>query len=239
MSQEEVKEGGAEAASSSTAANAELHISLLELQQQNGVAAQIYTRLCYVGRLAEGANERSVRQWHADALEAESTGVALVQGDTVAALVECSPDGATAFLQGLAGCALFRPSSVRVVCSVEACPSRSFSEWRCVPLKMPVEDGYELPLDQAAIESHALYAGLLGVGKRFQDSSMSPADREANWSNLAKFCPDSLPSNEKVLVFARSDGVQEVSEFLAMYDPAINAKADSDLVWPIASDAPF
>jgi len=209
--------------------------SLYEVQESNGVASSSCSRVCYAATLAAGTAGRKVSDWHAAAVEAGSTGIALVQEGSVVGVVESSSEGVTAFLRALAAYDAVGEASVLALS--EDCPARAFAEHRTATgIKMEHAD-FDLVEDAVVNASFALYASLLAVGRKLKADRMSAADKAAAYANLKNYCGpgqgDLVPAGDTVVGFATSEHTQSLADCLALYDSPINVKLGSELVWPV------
>ena len=136
------------------------------------------------------------------------------------------------------GAASFAFASARVVASSEDTAS-AFPGWHFGFVEaLALDDGYE-PLEEARVLKVATKANIavLELGKRLGDAARANDDAEASealGAMRALELEDAFPTQQQLMGVLRNveDGPPTVSEFLDVYDAALDVDLDSENVWP-------
>jgi hypothetical protein len=182
-----------------------------------GPKKALTSRVCYVAEIAAGTSAEK-NAGHMKSLFGRVTdkvnGIALVHSDSLIGLIESTPTGVMGVMRELEK-ASGPLSGIRVVCSVEDCPSVLFSTWSSKAVSIPAEAG--VTLDDLVYTSCNVYNMMMNIAKNAIDVE--------NATNL--------PSQEVVVAICRSQDVQSLGEFLELYDAPINVSLEHSLVWPL------
>jgi hypothetical protein len=176
------------------------------------------------------------------------TGATAVYPDSTLVAIESTGGGILAALRALEkilaraktddGAASFAFASARVVASSEDTAS-AFPGWHFGFLEaLALDDGYE-PLEEARVLKVATKANIavLELGKRLGDAARANDDAaasEALGAMRALELEDAFPTQQQLMGVLRNveDGPPTVSEFLDVYDAALDVDLDSENVWP-------
>ena len=176
------------------------------------------------------------------------TGATAVYPDSTLVAIESTGGGILAALRALEkilaraktddGAASFAFASARVVASSEDTAS-AFPGWHFGFVEaLALDDGYE-PLEEARVLKVATKANVavvelgmrLGAAARAEDDA---AAAEALGEMRALELEDAFPTQQQLMGVLRNveDGPPTVSEFLDVYDAALDVDLDSENVWP-------
>ena len=176
------------------------------------------------------------------------TGATAVYPDSTLVAIESTGGGILAALRALEkilaraktddGAASFAFASARVVASSEDTAS-AFPGWHFGFVEaLALDDGYE-HLEEARVLKVATKANIavLELGKRLGDAARANDDAaasEALGAMRALELEDAFPTQQQLMGVLRNveDGPQTVSEFLDVYDAALDVDLDSENVWP-------
>jgi hypothetical protein len=196
------------------------------------------TRMLYVGVIPKTATKHQLCDLHASFLteiEADVSGLMLLQQTTFINLIEATPDVIHLLLRHLQ-LELQSPtacvSSIRIVACSEDCPNPAFVSWSYRSITMPAESGIDLEKEDVAASSFDMYFKLVKLGQQLTDADLPQADIPAALDNLRQRFPQFLPSNERVMAFTLCEKVTSLAEYLEIYDSPVDVEFDSDRVWP-------
>lgn len=196
------------------------------------------TRMLYVGVIPKTATKHQVCDLHAQFLtdiEADVSGLMLLQATTFINLIEATPDVINALLRHIqlqtespTACV----SSVRIVACSEDCPNPAFVSWSYRSITMPAEPGVDLDKEDIVTSSFEVYSKLVKLGQQLTDADLPQADIPAALDNLRQRFPQFLPSNERVQAFTASPKVTSLNEYLDIFDAPVDVVFESERVWP-------
>lgn len=196
------------------------------------------TRLLYIGTIPKTSTPRIVCSYHEDFLkeiDADVSGLMILQPDTFLNLIEAAPDAIMALLRHIAKQddeAEPALDNVRVLASSEDCPSRAFVSWSYRSVNLKPEMSIALDEDDVVGTCYETYSKLVQLGHRLNDADLSHADISAALDNLRQRYAEFIPSNERLKAFTGLKGVTTLQEYLEIFDAPIEVNLDRELVWP-------
>jgi hypothetical protein len=220
-------------------------LDVIQARFEAGGGRESLTRMLYVGAIPKSATKHQVCDYHANFLteiEADVSGLMLLQQNSFVNLIEATPDVIHALLRHLqvetenpAGCI----SSVRIVACSEDCPNPAFVSWSYRSISLPVESAVDLEKEDIVVSSFEMYNKLVKLGQQLSDADLSQADIPAALDNLKQRFPQFLPSNERVVAFTVCEKVTSLAEYLEIYDSPVDVVLESDRVWPAPAAMTF
>ena len=210
-----------------------------------------YTRLLYVGELADGATTDAVLHTYTNFIsevapdpdEADTTlrGLMLLQSTCIAHIIEAPAEIAIGLLQRMH--TAVNPASeegapvlinIRVVMSVEDCPTTLFHR----PVVGVLPGGFvgtssaNVDTTTAATASMALYRQVSGLASKAPDLSAPPSVVEEFVDSLRTTSAAHVPSATSVLSMCRSDKLTSAEEFLDIFAAPVTVKTSTEGVHP-------
>jgi len=196
------------------------------------------TRLLYIGLIPKTSSQRAVCTYHEEFLkeiDADVSGLMILQADTFLNLIEAAPDAIMALLRHIAKQAEEeRPclETVRVLASSEDCPSRAFVSWSYRSVNLKAEMSLVLDEEDVVGTSYETYSKLVQLGQQLNDADLTHADISAALDNLRQRYADFIPSNERLKALTSVPGITTLEEYLDIFDAPIEVALDRELVWP-------
>ena len=223
----------------------------LERLDRTNRPQQPLSRMCLVGRAADGVSADEVVEWHETKVRAVQQHVMDLEkahgdsGDTSSAVtgmliylptgwlhvVECSHATLSELLLAFTdGVALDKLRDVKVVATTDDIAGRSFVNWS--HKQLDVQRGNFQEVDATTMP--ALLAdttiSMLKLGKALCSLSRDEANAKLDaWSTAFA---DFMPSNERVNQLTFEDTVLDLSEFMSVYEAPVDLKMSSASVWP-------
>lgn len=179
--------------------------SLLDVVKRRfdeGLGRESVTRMLYIGIIPAGVDKRTVCDSHVEFLEemdADVSGLMLVQQNTVLNLIEAAGDVVTALLRHMHTESLRESpciSDVRIVSVVEDCPSRAFVSWSYRSVSLAAEPGWKVEGDTLDL-AYDMYSKIVAIGRQLTNSELSHEEQYVQFCRCAKCSTLDLSSETK------------------------------------------
>ncbi len=118
------------------------------------------------------------------------------------------------------------PRVIRVISSVEDCPTRDLKRWGVYSANPPSEDDIDVRAEGAPSVAASLVAQVMRDASDFPDGpqggGLAPLPRSV-----------AVPSSGRLLACCKSELFPEMGEFLALFHEPVGVDVESDQVWPL------
>lgn len=230
---------------------------LSQTADASGVVPKTCTRIFLVQKLNRSTASPSVldtyfKNYFAE-VEADATGIVVIQSSSMWALLECSPESVAGVLRRMheeiqkssssSSSSLTSSSSSssslgiqdgRIVGVTEDCPHRLFDQLYCTSANPANENIPDLEAENPVTLSTTLYRSILTFGYNVMDApNQNLRSIDIITKSMAEPQTYNLPSDERCQAIATLSKLMTINEWLHAYDQPLSIDATTESVYPL------